>query len=261
MKTQSSDYLEMLFENRNKAYGAYDLRVNYENRLFKSFGLALLVAGFFFLIPYVLTQILTAHHSSPGIFDSTPVELKRTKFVIVKDQPKVPVTAARTKMLAANTTYKVVQKTEENKIEEKKNVDPVSPVETKGIGIITDSVVTGGPTTTIVDSIPTAPMSIASVDVPPSFPGGEAALMEFLKDKINYPESARTLSISGRVYVSFIVNEKGEIEEVEIMRGPGHGMEKEVIRVIGLMPKWNPGKYHNQYVKTALVLPVFFSLK
>ena len=59
MRKKTEAYLEMLFENRNKAYGAYDLRVNYETRLMKSFGIALLIAGFFFLMPFVLTKLLT----------------------------------------------------------------------------------------------------------------------------------------------------------------------------------------------------------
>src|SRR6187431_3307438 len=98
MRKKSSAYLEMLFENRNKAYGAYDLRVNYENRLIKSFGMALLIAGFFFLIPFVLTKILTQmHDDKESVIPSMVYDLSK-EYVIEKDDSEIKPAISKTKV-------------------------------------------------------------------------------------------------------------------------------------------------------------------
>lgn len=256
MKKQTSDHLEMLFENRNKAYGAYDLRTNYENRLFKSFGYALLIAGLFFLIPYALTVILK---SKPNMNSVPTVCIIGPDLIFEKPKPVLTSVKPPAGKLS-NATYHVVQKIDPVK-EDPHHTDPVSDPVENGTGPIVDSNATTGRGTEVIDSIPAEPMSLANVDVPPSFPGGEKAMMKFLKKNLHYTEDGRTYRAQGRVYVSFIVDEKGAIINASIMRGVGFGLDEEVLRVIGLMPGWIPGKYHNEAVKTALVLPVVFSLE
>ncbi|CAN5498655.1 hypothetical protein BH11BAC1_BH11BAC1_15860 [soil metagenome] len=263
MKKQSSAYIEMLFENRNKEYGAYDLRVNYEKRLFKSFGLSLLIAGCFFLVPYALTQILR-EKLKPKLLDDVLVYDFSKTYVIEKElKTETTPTAHKTKAASADATYKVVQKVEEKKIpEEKKSEDPgTSASQGGGTAIGIDSALSGGGNGLEIDSIPSEPMSIASVDFAPEFPGGEDALIKFMAKNTRYPAVARENNITGRVYVCFVINEKGKTENIKIMRSLGSETDEEVLRVIGIMPDWKPGQYHNQNVKTALVMPVSFSLK
>ena len=132
MKKQASAYIEILFENRNKEYGAYELRTNYENRLVKSFGLAIIIAGFFFLIPYVLTRILTAKHDGGIILTTIPYDLTK-KYVIEKPKLSMAVSSARAKNVSSNSSYKVVEKVEEKKPVQQKPEDPVSSSENKGV--------------------------------------------------------------------------------------------------------------------------------
>lgn len=98
------------------------------------------------------------------------------------------------------------------------------------------------------------------VEENPEFPGGDAALLKFLADKINYPRIARDAGIQGTVYITFIVFEDGSIRDIGIKRGIGGGCDKEALRVVNLMPKWNPGKQRNKAVRVQMILPVKFSL-
>jgi len=95
-----------------------------------------------------------------------------------------------------------------------------------------------------------------------SFPGGEAALDKFLADNLKYPYDALDNNIEGTVYADIIVDENGSIVETYIVsKHIGYGLENEVLRVIKLMPHWNPGEYNHKTVKTKFTLPVVFDLK
>ena len=97
-------------------------------------------------------------------------------------------------------------------------------------------------------------------EVMPQFPGGTDALLQFLSKNIKYPEEARKNNISGRVYVTFVVNKSGKVEQVRILRGIGGGCEEEVLRVMSLMPDWSPGTQDGKTVSVQYNLPVNFNL-
>jgi len=98
------------------------------------------------------------------------------------------------------------------------------------------------------------------VETMPSFVGGEKALMEFLSKNIKYPEHAKMNNIQGRVIVQFDVDKDGSIVNIEIIRSVSPELDKEAIRVVKMMPKWNPGKQREKPVKTKYTLPITFKL-
>jgi protein TonB len=98
------------------------------------------------------------------------------------------------------------------------------------------------------------------VEQMPEFPGGENALMEFLRKNLHYPATAREQGVEGRVIVRFVVNEAGLISEISILRDIGSGCGAEAVRVVKMMPKWKPGKQNGKPVKTYYTLPVMFQL-
>lgn len=100
----------------------------------------------------------------------------------------------------------------------------------------------------------------AIVEEMPSFPGGDDALLEFLYTNIKYPEEAKDKDIQGLAIVEFIVEKDGSISNVKILRSIGGGTDEETLRVIGLMPKWTPGKDNGQTVRVEYKLPVRFKL-
>ena len=94
----------------------------------------------------------------------------------------------------------------------------------------------------------------------PSFPGGASALLSFLQDNVHYPEEALKDSIQGKVVVSFIIEKDGSISNVQVARGVHPLLDKEAVRVVGLMPKWNPAKSNGDYLRVKYNVPVIFKL-
>ncbi|MGB1041103.1 MAG: TonB family protein [Flavobacteriales bacterium] len=99
------------------------------------------------------------------------------------------------------------------------------------------------------------------VEESPEFPGGEEKLFEFMAKNISYPSQAKTDSIEGTVYVQFVVEKNGELTDIRIVRGIGHGCDKEVLKMIGLMPRWNPAEQRGVAVRQRMTLPVKFVLR
>jgi protein TonB len=95
----------------------------------------------------------------------------------------------------------------------------------------------------------------------PEFPGGEAALYNFLGKNLRYPDMAKETGISGKVYVTFIVEKDGSITDVKLARGIGGGCDEEALRVVNLMPKWTPGKQRGIPVRVRYIFSVRFTLE
>ncbi|MDO4496958.1 MAG: TonB family protein [Bacteroidales bacterium] len=106
-----------------------------------------------------------------------------------------------------------------------------------------------------------ANMIFTVVEQNPEFPGGEAALMQFIKKNLKYPAFAAENGIQGRVTLSFTVEKDGSIANIEVMRSPAEELSKEAIRVVSSMPKWKPGKQRGKPVRVKYVLPVTFRLQ
>ena len=95
---------------------------------------------------------------------------------------------------------------------------------------------------------------MTEADIMPSYPGGEAALYQFLSSQIRYPPDALENKVEGKVFVRFVINPDGSITKVNVLRGIGYGCDEEAIRVVKMMPSWIPGEEKGQKV------PVFSSL-
>ena len=98
------------------------------------------------------------------------------------------------------------------------------------------------------------------VEEMPEFPGGMQKAMEFIGKNIKYPVAAQEAKIEGRVIVQFLIGSKGDVSEVEVVRGVSPELDAEAIRVISMMPKWNPGKQRGKAVNVKFTLPVSFRL-
>lgn len=98
------------------------------------------------------------------------------------------------------------------------------------------------------------------VEKMPSFPGGVSAMLSFLGRNIRYPELARQIGISGTVHIGFVVDTDGRVTHAEVLRGIGGGCDEEALRVVSLMPAWEPGKQRGKAVRVAMSIPVKFVL-
>ncbi len=95
----------------------------------------------------------------------------------------------------------------------------------------------------------------------PEFPGGQLALMKYLANSIKYPVIAQENGIQGKVYVSFVINETGGIQDITLLRGVDPSLNKEALRVVKSLPNWKPGKQGGKAVKVRYSVPILFELK
>jgi protein TonB len=99
------------------------------------------------------------------------------------------------------------------------------------------------------------------VEEMPKFPGGDLELMKWINKSVKYPVIAQENGIAGRVHMNFVINELGGIENIVVVRGVDPALDKEAIRVIKKMPKWQPGKQRGKAVKVSFSLPINFQLQ
>ena len=99
------------------------------------------------------------------------------------------------------------------------------------------------------------------VEQMPSFPGGDAALMEYLSKNTKYPSVAEENGIQGRVVCTFVVETNGSITDVKVVRAVDPALDREAVRVIKSMPKWIPGKQNGKAVRVKYTVPVNFKLQ
>jgi len=110
------------------------------------------------------------------------------------------------------------------------------------------------------DSVPADPI-YSFVEFSPEWKEGKEAMYAYLSANINYPKEAMTHCISGKVYLQFIVEKDGSInEDVKVLRGIGYGCDEEALRVIKNMPAWNPGKQNGKPVRVYFNLPINFQI-
>ena len=272
-KILQADVLDILFDNRNKAYGAYELRKNYHKRLKKS----MMIVATLLLIT-VSAPIVASMFDKPIVIDlpnDQPRIIKNVEVIIPKEpEPKVP----EVKPLKptdpvnsiANTTpiIEVANEVNDADLPPTKEAlkDAVSGIENKeGEGTeVLDLPNNDGEGTAVIPQEP-APNDneiFDDVDVSqmPEFPGGEEELMRYLAQNIQYPKQALDGNTEGRVLIGFVVNKEGEIDDVKVLRSIGDGCDEEAVRVIHKMPKWKPGKNNGKLVNVFYNLPVTFQL-
>ena len=100
----------------------------------------------------------------------------------------------------------------------------------------------------------------ALAEVTPEFPGGEAALQKYIASHLQYPEIAIENGLQGKVYVQFVINKSGEVENVSVARSVDAALDKEAIRVIQSLPKWKPGMQRGKPVRVFYTVPIYFKL-
>lgn len=107
-------------------------------------------------------------------------------------------------------------------------------------------------TGTVRDSVYVNPSQL------PVFPGGEGGMADYLRKNIHYPALALQRHISGRVFVNFVLSAEGRVVDAHVMRGPGNGLDDEALRLVWLMPHWQPGRQQGQPVRVACTIPINF---
>jgi len=262
-----TDILDIIFEKRNKAYGAYDLRKFYPNRIKKALVFMLIiVAAFsvFTLLPKKQKDIITRS------FVFTETELTD-----VTVEPEVPVKEPETEKPVAKAPTPVNQKVYSNdflivpdnvKTDSINTLLPTDVIGTKNIVtaipgtalVEPDKPEPGNGTASVTPKIDrTTPMDIDAVDVLPAYPGGMDALRKFLEKNLHNPydlENGETVNVQ----IKFVVGYNGKLQSFVTVLDGGEAYNKEVIRVLKKMPDWQPGKAKGENVSVYYTIPVKF---
>jgi periplasmic protein TonB len=265
-----SDVLDIIFEKRNKSYGAYDLRKFYPDRLKLALGLMLIAA-----ITFSAFTFLPAKDKRVMKKPFDVIEMELTK---VKDKPKDPekkkdIVKAEKKTPAKATPVAQAKLTSSIKIvaqnEKADTIKTILPT----VAIGSTNIVTATPGVAVVEPVKTdpgnggqvdvaakidkaSPMDGDAVDVLPSYPGGMDALRKFLQKHLQTPDELES-GESVSVRVKFVVDYTGKLKS--FVTGPGaDAYNNEVVRVLKKMPDWIPGKTKGEDVSVYYVIPVKF---
>ncbi len=103
--------------------------------------------------------------------------------------------------------------------------------------------------------------TVSETQTHPEFPGGYAALDEYLRQNVHYPEAAAQAKVSGTVLVSYLIDSVGNVTNVKVRKGLGHGCDEEALRVVQKMPRWKPGTQMGKAIPVSYGLPIRFPVK
>ena len=247
---------DIVFEHRNKEYGGYALRRDYQRRVI--FALLLTLSG----IGLTITAPLLISFLSKAKFGK---EVKVTEGITLEEPPPIDKSTPPPPPVIPPPPVQQTIKFTPPKVVKDEEVEEPPPTQDQ-IKETQVSTVTQEGDKNLIDlppdpvGDPDAGKIFIFVEEMPSFPGGEAKLFEYLS-KIKYPAAARENGITGRVYVTFVVDKDGKIKDVKKQRGIGGGCDEEAIRVITAMPDWKPGRQNGRNVSVQFNLPVNFNLK
>lgn len=263
MKTETvavpkTKWEDIIFERRNKNYGAYVLRTGYSKNVTAAVGIALALVVFFFALPYIISFL-----TPKEVVEKTELKQK----VVSLDQPPpitpnqppppkldIPPPVKTIKYVAPKVTTKEVVEEEMPTIEEIKTVEVATETVEGPVTVQFEE-----PAPAIVED--DANKIYEAVEQAPSFEGGLAAMGKFLQKNMKYPSQARRMGTEGKVFVQFVVNKEGKISDVSVVKGIGSGCDEEAARVVGIMPNWRPGKQNGKAVNVRYIVPINFTLE
>ena len=276
----SKEWCDVVFENRNKEFGAYQLRLNSKPRHLRAFLFTLIGAIAIIIIAYSYMKV-AAYIEEQRIMDQANQELvavdlaaeeqeeeqepEETKFEQPEEQA-LPEEILNT----VKVTELLIAKDEEVKAEDEiKSQDELKETQTAfgqtdfDKGTDDRNVIREHKEEVIVEKkeeVKEPEKVFTAVEQMPQFPGGEAELMKYLSKNIKYPTMAMENNIQGRVVVQFVVTKTGSIGEVKVVRSVDRDLDREAIRVCKSLPKFTPGKMNGQAVNVWYTLPVNFKL-
>lgn len=272
----SNEWSDLLFENRNKEYGAYVLRHQTGNRNLASIlAILVFVSAIVSLLVikneydrYVAKHTVVVYdqgmetsnlkNKAPEVKRAEPIRRENIEEVVEKIKCSIKFVAP------------VIKKDDE--------VDPKDEMRTQDeimkskVSISVFDVLNGSEDGEVLKAkqmLVTEPVKpkveeykvFEVVEQMPSFPGGDVALMQYLSKNIKYPPVAEEMGIQGRVICTFVVERDGSVSDIRIARSVDPSLDKEAIRVVSGMPKWIPGRQNGQSVRVKYTLPVTFRLQ
>jgi len=249
---------EIVFEHRNKTYGAYILRKLYNKNMNRALLLAviILLAG----LAYPLASSYYAQKRAnyiEKVANAEFMDMDKPKEEAPPPPPPPPPPAAE---LQQKVKFVAPVVTTEEVVEDVDIFNQDELAQTGNVAVDVQEEVAVEAKEEVIEVEEAKPV-FTIVEEMPSFPGGEAERNKFLAENIVYPQQATENGIQGTVYVSFVVDSKGNVTDVKVLRGIGGGCDEEALRVVKMMPQWHPGKQNGKLVRVLFNMPIYFKLQ
>ena len=276
----SKEWRDIVFEGKNKDFGAYQLRKASNGRHNRAMIAVVIVIAILFVLAFVVNTVIDKFEARPedtneqeltAMMDQTQEEAPEEEEELQKYEEEKP--EALPEEILNTVKSSEIQIVEDKDVtEEIKSQDDLKQ-DDRAIGQTnfdqgTDdiNVVREHKEEVIVEEKKPEPPKednhvFTAVEQMPQFPGGDAALMKYISDHIRYPAMAQENNIQGRVVVQFVVTKTGAIGEVKVVRSKDPDLDKEAKRVVKSLPKFIPGKMNGQAVNVSYTLPINFKLQ
>ncbi|WP_420151615.1 TonB family protein [Spirosoma sp.] len=270
-ETVALTYDEIIFQRRNRTYGAFDLRRNYRPTLTRALWLGV---GLFLL---GLAAPTLYDRFWPNQFNDSQQLMDEISLTDIKELPvEKPIPLPPVEQAPAVNTVRdlppvvmpdadVVEDNPPPTVDELKDAT-AGTITAEGTGV---EEIIMAPEASATQTIQEKALEVETksdepfvlVEQQPEFPGGLDALRSFLGNNLKYPRAAASAGVSGRIYVSFVVNTDGSLTDLQVLKGIGFGCDEEAIRVMQKMPRWRPGKQSGRAVRVKYNLPISFTLE
>ena len=264
------DMLDIIFANRNKAYGAYQLRRDYPKYLGRAlaFGLGLIILVF--ALPLIMQAVSGLLPKDKPV--EVVAELGPPPDIDPNNPPPPPPPPPPTPPPPTRTTQKYVPPIFEEKAEEEpqkaveellETKDDIGKEDKKGNDEAPPAVEENPSLDPVIEAPKVEEKTYEMFDIQkePSFPGGQAEMYKWLAKNVVYPEMAKESGTSGQVVLTFVVGKDGSISDVNIVKDIGGGCGKSVKSTVEKMPKWSAGEANGHPVKVRYTLPFKFKLE
>ena len=276
----SKEWRDIVFDGKNKEYGAYEMRADSTRRHTRA--VVIVVIGLLVILTLLILSLTgvfsraedegpdAATEQELAVFESEDVPDEEPEEVF--EMPQQEEEIIQPEEVANEQRVTELMIVEDDKFEKEKEVkDKADVMEneaqagavdiTEGTNDLNKQVVREQIIAPEPAPEPEKVYTMAMVEQKPEFPGGEQAMYKWLGDHISYPAQASEEGVSGRVVVQFDISKTGDIENVKVVRGRHPALDKEAMRLVKAMPRWQPGRNNGQPVKVTYTLPVTFKLQ
>lgn len=255
-KVNAPDFDDIVFEERNKEYGAYRLRKKYNRNVLIGLLIGILIIGTAIITPYLNAKAAEGRSKRT----ERQVEIKLENLDTPNEQvaPPPPPPPPPTDVVQQQRYVPPVV------------VDSIKPEDIKQL-MTADQAQTEVTNKEVVEVVQQVKEEVQEedpeatpfvvVEEMPMFPGGDVELLKYISEHTQYPEVAKENNIQGRVIVRFCVTSKGGVSQVSVLKGVDPELDKEAIRVVNTLPTFKPGKQGGKPVPVWYMVPITFTLK
>ncbi|MBI4647267.1 MAG: energy transducer TonB [Bacteroidia bacterium] len=247
---------EIVFEKRNKKYGAFILRRIYRKHVITSLIVSIILILAIIIPPFIMAslnknkEVIVTHFWEANLSDITLPDDEIEAIQPPLPQPPPPSLEQQVKFIApiiVDTVKDDIKIASIDDLVANNNNNPPVNIPDENVG---------DKKSDVIDDISDKDKIYIVTEEPPTFPGGDEALIKYVQEHLEIPEIVQILRISGIMYVQFVIYENGEVRDVEVVRSLDATLDKEAVRVIESLPPWTPGKQGGRPVKVKQTIPI-----